>query len=48
MLIDCEVYDAPPEPEQELPRIAVAFELLNSVINRLLGQAVLQLEGRDG
>ena len=39
--------DAAAELEQPLPRVAVALVLLNGVLDRLLGQAVLQLEGGD-
>ena len=39
--------DAAPELEEALVRVAVALVLLNGVRHRLLGEAVLQLEGGD-
>ena len=41
------MHDAAAELEQQLPRIAVALVLLDGVLDRLLGQAVLQLERGD-
>ena len=35
------------ELEQQLARVAVALVLLDRVLDRLLGEAVLQLEGGD-
>jgi len=40
--------DAAAELEQQLLGIAVALVLLDRVLDRLLGQAILQLEGGDG
>ena len=42
-----EVHHAAAELEQPLARVAVALVLLDRVLDRLLGQAVLQLEGGD-
>ena len=42
-----EVHHAAAELEQQLARVAVALVLLDGVLDRLLGQAVLQLEGGD-
>ena len=42
-----EVDDAAAELEEQLPRVAVALVLLDGVLDGLLGQAVLQLEGGD-
>ena len=42
-----EVDDAAAELEQQLARVAVALVLLDGVVDRLLGEAVLQLEGGD-
>ena len=47
MVVDREMYDAASELEQVLTRVAVALVLLDCVLDRLLGQAVLQLEGSD-
>src|SRR5262249_17885047 len=44
MVIEGEMDDAPTEQEQGLARVTVAFVLLHCVFDRLLGQAVLQLE----
>ena len=46
-VIDGEVDHAAPELEQALAGIAVALVLLDGVGDRLLGQAVLELERRD-
>lgn len=45
VLVDREVRDAAAELEQLLAQVAVTFVLLHGVVHRLLGQAVLQLEG---
>ena len=45
MVIHREVDDTPAKLKQRLARIAVAFVLLDGVIHRLLGQAVLQFKG---
>ena len=42
-----EVDHAAAELEQQLARVAVALVLLDGVVDRLLGEAVLQLEGGD-
>jgi len=42
------VHHAAAELEQALARVAVALVLLDGVLDRLLGEAVLQLEGGDG
>ena len=42
-----EMHDAAAELEQPLARIAVAPVLLDGILDRLLGQAVLQLKGGD-
>jgi hypothetical protein len=42
------VHDAAAELEQPLARVAVALVLLDGVLDGLLGEAVLQLEGGDG
>jgi hypothetical protein len=47
VVVHAEVDDASPELEELLPRVTVPFVLFNSVVHGLLGQAVLQLEGRD-
>src|SRR5690242_1729817 len=47
VFVQREVRDAPAELEKFLARIAVALVLLNGVFDRLLGEAVLQLERRD-
>ena len=44
-LVHGEVRDAAPELEQLLPRVAILLILQDRVVHRLLGQAVLQLEG---
>ena len=46
-LVHGEVGDAAAQLEQPLPRVAVALVLLDGVVHRLLGEAVLQLEGED-
>ena len=46
-LVHGEVGDAAAQLEQLLPRVAVALVLLDGVVDRLLGEAVLQLEGED-
>ena len=46
-VVDREVGDAAAELEQLLARVAVALVLLDGVVDRLLRQAVLQLERRD-
>ena len=43
-----EVHHAAAELEQQLARIAVALVLLDGILDGLLGEAVLQLEGGDG
>ena len=47
LVIHGEVHDAAAELEEPLARVAVALVLLDGVLDRLLGQAVLQLEGGD-
>ena len=47
VVVDGEMHDAAPELEQPLARVAVALVLLHGILDRLLGQAVLQLEGGD-
>ena len=47
VVVHREVHDAAPELEQHLARVAVALVLLDRVLDGLLGQAVLQLEGGD-
>ena len=46
-VIDREMRDAAPELEQLLARIPVPLVLLDRILDRLLGQAVLELERRD-
>ena len=46
-LIDREVGYAAPEFKQRLARVAVALVLLDRIVRRLLGEAVLQLEGEN-
>ena len=48
LVVHGEMGQAAPELEELLPGIAVALVLLHGVVNRLLGQAVLQLKGGDG
>ena len=45
VVVHGEMDDAAPELEQQFARVAVALVLLDRVLDRLLGQAVLQLEG---
>jgi len=45
VLVHREVHHAPTELEQLLPRVPVAPVLLDGVVHRLFGEAVLQLEG---
>src|SRR6266851_2539407 len=45
-IIDGEMRDAAAELEKLLARIAIALVLLDGVLDRLLGQAVLELERR--
>jgi hypothetical protein len=47
MIVHSEVHDATAELEQQFLRISVALVLLYGVPDRLLRQAVLQLEGDD-
>src|SRR5690606_6174635 len=47
VLVHGEVHDAAAELEELLARVAVSLVLLDRVLHRLLGQAVLQLEGGD-
>ena len=47
VVVHGEVHDAAAELEEQLARVAVALVLLDGVLDRLLGQAVLQLEGGD-
>ena len=47
VVVDGEVRDTAPQLEELLPRIAVAAVLLDGVVDCLLGQAVLDLEGED-
>jgi hypothetical protein len=42
------VHNAPAELEQRFPRVAIPLVLLDGVLNRLLGQAILQLKGHHG
>jgi len=42
LIIHREVHQTAPELEQQLPRIAVASVLLDGVVDRLLGEAVLE------
>jgi hypothetical protein len=44
-IVDGEMHNAASELEQLLARIAVALVLLDRIVDILLGQAVLQLEG---
>jgi hypothetical protein len=48
VVVDSKVHHAAAELEEFLARVAIALKLLNRVLDRLLGQAVLQLEGGDG
>ena len=47
VIVHGEVHHAAAELEELLARVAVALVLLDGVLDRLLGQAVLQLEGGD-
>ena len=47
LVVDGEVHDAAAELEELLSRVAVAPVLLDGVLDRLFGQAVLELEGGD-
>ena len=47
VVVHREVHHAAPELEEPFARVAVALVLLDGVSDRLLGQAVLQLEGGD-
>ena len=47
VVVHGEMDDAAAELEQHLARVAVALVLLDRILDRLLGQAVLQLEGGD-
>ena len=47
VVVDGEVDKAAAKLEELLPWVAVALVLLDRIIHRLLGQAVLQLEGGD-
>lgn len=46
-VVHCEVRNATAEFEQLLARITVALVLFDRVLDRLLGEAVLELERRD-
>ena len=48
VVIHGEVHHAAPEPEERLALVAVALVLLDGILDGLLGEAVLQLEGGDG
>ena len=48
VVVHREVGEAAAKLEEPLSRIAVPLVLLYGVVHRLLGQAVLQLEGGDG
>ncbi len=47
LVVHGEVHQAAAELEEQLARVAVALVLLDGVLDRLLGEAVLQLEGGD-
>jgi hypothetical protein len=47
-IVNGEMRHTAPELKQPLPRITVALVLLNRVLHRLFGQAVLELECRNG
>ena len=47
LVVEGEVDDAAPELKQLLARVAVAPVLLDRIVDGLLGEVVLQLEGRD-
>ena len=48
VVVHSEMHHAAAELEEFLTRVAVVLVLLDGVFHRLLGQAVLQLEGSDG
>ena len=48
VLVDREVRHAAPQPEERLALTAVPPVLPHGVADRLLGQAVLELESEDG
>ena len=48
LIVHGEVDHAAAELEQPLARVAVALVLLDRILDRLLGEAVLQLERGDG
>ena len=48
VLVDREVRHAAPELEEGLARVAVPLVLQDGVVEGLLGEAVLELEGEDG
>ena len=48
VLVDGHVGGAAPCPEQVLPGVAGRSVLLNRILHRLLGEAVLELEGQNG
>ena len=48
LVVDGEVDDAAAELKQALARVAVALVLLHSIVDGLLGEVVLELEGGDG
>ena len=48
VLVDREVRHAAPEPEERLARVAVPLVLQDGVVEGLLREAVLELEGEDG
>ena len=48
LVIDSKVSDATPELEQRLPRVTISLVLLDRILDRLLREVVLQLEGGDG
>ena len=47
LVIDGEVSDAAPELEKRLPRVTIPLVLLDCILDGLLRQVVLQLEGSD-
>ena len=48
LVVHGKMNDAATELEEQLTRVAVALVLLDGVVHRLLGEAVLELEGGDG
>lgn len=48
LVVEGEVNDAAAELEERLARVTVALVLLDGVVDGLLGERVLQLEGGDG